>query len=157
MTTANDLLDDARAALAFIRANGVPSHVNDDVTERLVDAFETLDKLLSSKDAVLPTAWSVSQPASDLRRPWINNDKTVPELHVGAWEYDVRVCIGTDNVVEIDKFYGPLVAQPVRVSIEGGSWVIERMVEEEDPQPGTSTWVVCARFPIDGEIPGTVQ
>ena len=93
----------------------------------------------------------------DLHRPWLDNDKTVPEMHVGAWEYDVRVCIGTDNVVEIDKFYGPLVAQPVRVSIEDGLWVIERMVEEEDPQPGTSAWVVCARFPIDGEIPGAVQ
>lgn len=94
---------------------------------------------------------------NDLRRPWLNNDKLVPELHVGAWEYDVRVCVGTGNVVEVDKFYGPLVAQPVRVSIEGESWVIERQVEEKDPQPGTSTWAVVARFPLDGEIPGTVQ
>ncbi len=45
-----------------------------------------------------------------------------------------------------------LPARAVRVSIEGGSWVVERMVEEEDPQPGTSTWVEVARFPLDGEI-----
>jgi len=92
-------------------------------------------------------------------RPWIDDDKIVPELHSGGWEYDIRVCIGTTNVVEIDKFYGPLVAQPVRVSVEDGSWVVERMVEdnEDDPQPGTSSWVECARFPLDGAIPGTVQ
>jgi hypothetical protein len=90
-------------------------------------------------------------------RPWLDNDKVVPEVHAGGWEYDIRVCIATDNVVEIDKRYGPLVAQPVRVSIEGESWVIERMIEDEDPEPGTSTWAVVARFPIDGEIPGTVQ
>lgn len=89
---------------------------------------------------------------SDLRRPWINNNKTVPELHLGAWEYDVRVCIGTTNVVEIYKFYGPLVAQPVRVSIENGMWVIERKVEEEDPEPGMSSWVQVAHFPIDGDV-----
>ena len=90
-------------------------------------------------------------------RPWIDNDKNVPELHTNCWEYDVRVCIGTTNVVEVDKFYGPLVAQPVRVSIDGEFWVVERMVEQEDPEPGTSTWVMVARFPLDGEIPGTVQ
>ena len=56
-----------------------------------------------------------------------------------------------------DKLYGPLVAQPVRVSIEGESWVVEREVKAEDPEPGTSTWVVCARFPIDGKIAGTVR
>jgi hypothetical protein len=90
-------------------------------------------------------------------RPWLDNGKLVPELHAGGWEHDVRVCIATDNVVEIDKLYGPLVAQPVRVSIEGESWIVERMVEEKDPEPGTSAWVVVARFPLDGEIPGTVQ
>ncbi len=94
--------------------------------------------------------------SDDLRRPWVNNDKLVPELHVGAWEYDVRVCIGTGNVVEIDKIYGPRVARPVRVSVDGGMWVVERMIAE-DPESGTSTWVKCAQFPLDGEIPGTVQ
>ena len=95
----------------------------------------------------------------DLRRPWFDNDKIVPELNVGAWEYDVRVCVGTGNVVEIDKLYGPLVAQPVRVSIEKGSWVVEREVDsdEDDTRPGIRTWVVVARFPLDGEIPGVVQ
>lgn len=93
--------------------------------------------------------------SDDLKRPWVNNDKLVPEMHVGAWEYDVRVCIGTANVVEIDKFYEPLVAQPVRVSIEGEVWVVERMVSE-DPELGTSAWVVCARFPLDVEIPGSI-
>ena len=87
-------------------------------------------------------------------RPWIDDSKIVPELHTGGWEHDVRVCVGTTNVVEIDKFYGPLVAQPVRVSIEGEAWVVERMVEDrpDDPQPGTSPWVECARFPLDGGI-----
>jgi hypothetical protein len=91
------------------------------------------------------------------RRPWLDNDKLVPELHAGGWGHDILVRIATDNVVEIDKFYGPLVAQPVRVSVEGDSWVVERMVEGEDPEPGTSAWVVVARFPLDGEIPGTVR
>jgi hypothetical protein len=90
-------------------------------------------------------------------RPWLDNGKLVPELHSGGWEYDLRVCIGTTNVVEIDKFYGPLVAQPVRVSLDGEMWVVERMVDTEDPEPGTSTWVEVARFPIDGEIPWMVR
>ena len=90
-------------------------------------------------------------------RPWLDNDKLVPELHAGGWEHDIRVCVATDNVVEIDKLYGPLVAQPVRVSIEGESWVVERRVEREDLEPGASAWVVVARFPIDGEILGAVQ
>lgn len=87
-------------------------------------------------------------------RPWIKNDTTVPEIHSGGWHYDIRICIGNTNVVEIDKLYGPLVAQPVRVSVEGEMWVVERMVEseEENPQPGTSSWVECARFPIDGPV-----
>jgi hypothetical protein len=90
-------------------------------------------------------------------RPWLDNDKLVPELHSGGWEYDLRVMIATDNVVEIDKLYGPLVAQPVRVSIDGESWVVERMVDGEDLEPGTSAWCVVARFPLSGEIPGMVQ
>jgi hypothetical protein len=89
-------------------------------------------------------------------RPWIDNDKTIPELHVGGWKYDVRVCVGTDNVVEIDKFYGPLVARAVRVSVvpELDAWVVEREVDVDDsnPDPGTSAWVECARFPLDGDI-----
>lgn len=96
-----------------------------------------------------PDVWS-----SRGSRPWLDNDKLVPELHAGCWEYDLRVCIGTTNVVEIDKFYGPLVAQPVRVSIESerNEWVVERMVEDREAEPGTSTWVEVARFSLDGAI-----
>lgn len=92
-------------------------------------------------------------------RPELYNDKLVPELHSGGWEYDIRVCIGTSNVVEIDKLYGPLAAQPVRVSVvpEWNAWVVERRVDGEDEDPGTSTWVECARFPLDGPVPGAVR
>jgi hypothetical protein len=197
--SSDDLLSAARDALAFLRENGIPSHINDDVTEQLCASFEALDALLSGKDAVLPAAWipfrklsapwycesgvapgrrqgcqCVNKPEpcdecvkfarklEELKvepsRPWVDNDKLVPELHSGGWEYDIRVRIGASNVVEIDKFYGSLVAQPVRISIEGGSWVVERMIDEDYvPPPGTSVWVEVARFPLDGEIPGAVQ
>jgi hypothetical protein len=103
--------------------------------------------------------WRLPGSQSRPGRPWLDDtiDNRVPELHSGEWPYDIRVCIGTENVIEVDKLYGPLVAQPVRVSIEGESWVIEREVEAEDPEPGTSAWVVCAKFPLDGEIAGTVR
>jgi hypothetical protein len=104
-------------------------------------------------------SWLAPGPQSRPGRPWLDDtvDNRVPELHSGGWPYDIRVCISTENVVEVDKLYGPLVAQPVRVSIEGESWVVEREVEAEDPEPGTSTWVVCARFPLDGKIPGAAR
>ena len=107
-------------------------------------------------DECVEFVWNLEEiRASEPGRPWIDHDKLVPELHPGGWEYDIRVCVGTTNVVEIDKFYGPVVAQPVRVSIEPelNSWVVERKVEdEEDSEPGTSTWVEVARFPLDGAI-----
>ena len=116
MSDADDLLAEARDALAYLRKNGIPSHIDDDVTERLRDSFEALDALLSGDNVVLPAAWAKVEQVKP-GRPWVDNDKLVPELHSGGWEYDIRVRIGTSNVVEIDKFYGPLVAQPVRVSI----------------------------------------
>jgi hypothetical protein len=90
-----------------------------------------------------------------VKRPWIDNSQLVPELHSGGWEYDIRICITAANVVEIDKFYGPLYAQPVRISIDPdrGEWIVERMIERSKDAPlGTSLWVEVARFPLDGEI-----
>ena len=194
MSVVDDLLAGARDALAYLRKNGIPSHIDDHVTEQLCDAFESLDALLSAQAAMLPQAWAAELTKAERKandwceavrklcvqvcgeevaqrgrwiadieaaavaksgRPWLDNAKLVPELHAGGWEYDIRVCVGTSNVVEIDKFYGPLVAQPVRVSIESDMWIVERMVDEDEdgnPYPGTSTWIEVARFPIDGEI-----
>lgn len=83
---------------------------------------------------------------------WINEDKVVPEVHSGGWPYDIRVCIGTTNVVVIDKLYGPLVARTLRISLEGGEWVIERQTDVEDPKddaPPRTHWIEFARIPID--------
>ena len=125
-----------------------------------------LDEYVESNMVIVAGPLSPPTPIADVDvgagktqragRPWLDNDKTIPELHVGGWEYDVRVCVGTDNVVEIDKSYGSLVARAVRVSIvpEWGAWVVEREVDVDDPNPdpGTRLWVECARFPLEGDI-----
>src|SRR5271155_858436 len=85
-------------------------------------------------------------PATPQRRPWLDNSKRVPELHSNGWEYDIDVHIEETNVIEIDAPG----AQPVRVIIYDGEWVIERRIE--GTEPGATTWVECARFPLDGEI-----
>jgi hypothetical protein len=86
---------------------------------------------------------------------WLDESKVVPEVHTGGWPYDIRVCIGSTNVVVIDKLYGPLLARTLRVSLDtdNGVWVIERQtdVEVEDDDPPVTHWVEFARIPIDDE------
>ena len=129
------------------------SHTNGKSVGLLLSGEAALPEV-GTEIEIVPEAESPDVWSSRGRRPWLDNDKLVPELHAGCWEYDLRVCIGTTNVVEIDKFYGPLVAQPVRVSIESerNEWVVERMVEDREAEPGTSTWVEVARFSLDGAI-----
>lgn len=82
-------------------------------------------------------------------KPYLVLDRAVPELHVGIWPYDLRVCVGPSNAVEIDKLYGPSSAMPLRVELDldRQQWVVERQVDsDDDSPPGTTTWRECARI-----------
>lgn len=59
----------------------------------------------------------------------------------------VSIQVGTRNIVEIDKMYGPLVFMPIRVRMDFDEceWIIERL-------DGGTDWREVARFP--GQIPG---
>ena len=70
-------------------------------------------------------------------RPWLDNDKLVPELHAGEWKYDIDVHIGPTNVVEINS---PS-ARPIRVSVGDGMWTVELGM-------GGGVWLEYASIPI---------
>lgn len=66
---------------------------------------------------------------------------------------EITIQIGSDNVVTIDKLYGPLACWDVRVRIEYPFyWVIEQFIDTCDDcsKPGDecSVWVERARFPV---------
>ena len=82
----------------------------------------------------------------------MKEDRTKPDLseHLGVWElipaYQqlVRVCTGADSPVEIDKLFGPLAANPIRVWCAFGTaeWVVECCEGGEE----LDGWVEKARF-----------
>lgn len=75
------------------------------------------------------------------KQPWIC--KTHGQWEVNPWDEEpVRINIGSDYNVEIDKLYGPLAAHLIRVRLDSakGEWVVER--QEID----TDNWIEMARW-----------
>ena len=70
MSDSDELLTEARDALAFLRDKGIPSHINDEVTEQLCDSFEALDRLLSDPNG------------GDPPRAWVREDGWVARNYV---------------------------------------------------------------------------
>lgn len=78
-----------------------------------------------------------------MSKPWLNQQRD------GTWEINpqqerVRINIGTNENVEVDKLYGPLAAHPVRIRLEYNNdvsdWVVERQSFEGDH------WIEMARW-----------
>lgn len=58
----------------------------------------------------------------------------------------VSIQVGTTNIVEIDKMYGPLVFVPIRIRMDFDEceWIVER-------SNGGASWREVVRFP--GQLP----
>lgn len=82
------------------------------------------------------------------------------EYHLGTLDVHlrrpyVRICTGYDQVVEVDKLYGPRVADPVRVSLDlaANEWVIEQaFITLDEGGDHSNEWREVARFPSDRGI-----
>lgn len=66
------------------------------------------------------------------------------ELTPSCDHEDVVVNIGSDHVVTVDKMYGPLSVDPLRIRIdyEAYEWVVEQDTGED-----TVRWIERARIP----------
>ncbi len=61
---------------------------------------------------------------------------------MGFFEKELlEVEMGSHQIVEIEKLFGPLIACDVRVFIDGTDWVVQREVEGEN-----AGWEEMARF-----------
>lgn len=74
-------------------------------------------------------------------KPWLHNVDGVWEVNPRN-DTEIRINIGSDYNVEIDKLYGPLVAHLIRVRCEVATaeWVVERQSLEGD------NWIEMARW-----------
>lgn len=79
---------------------------------------------------------------------YISDHEGTPVLHaLIKGPRHVSIQVGTTNIIEVDKMYGPLVFMPIRVRMDFDEceWIIER-------GNGGASWREVARFP--GQLPG---
>lgn len=72
------------------------------------------------------------------------------EINIGQQE-EVCVNIGANQVVEIDKMYGPLSSYPVRVRLEYTEKCSDWVFEYQNPK--TEQWVEKCRFDCQEDWP----
>lgn len=87
-------------------------------------------------------------------KPWLN-------FRNGRWEVNpsftetagVVINIGTDFNVEVDKLYGLLAAETVRVRLESKTteWVVERYRIDTDVWEEKARWYCQESWPTDRE------
>ncbi len=66
------------------------------------------------------------------------------EAHAESSDENIRVCLGVNQWVEIDKLYGPLAASFVRIRLEYLGDVTDWVVECQNPSTGE--WEEKARW-----------
>jgi heme A synthase len=76
-----------------------------------------------------------------MSKPWTQQTHDAWEVNPDSSE-GVRINIGSDYNVEVDKLYGPMCAHLIRVRCEAasGEWVVERQTLDGN------TWIECARW-----------
>ena len=83
-------------------------------------------------------------------KPWI--EKRFDKWEINLMGSGARIKCGSNEIIEIDKLYGPLAALGVRIRLqyEGdiSDWVIEREVPQEDADGNCldSVWREVARW-----------
>lgn len=75
-------------------------------------------------------------------QPWL-------KLRFGRWEVNtmnggILVCCGANEIIEIDKLYGPLAAHGVRVRLEYKDDKSDWVIESEDLK--NEKWIERARW-----------
>jgi hypothetical protein len=84
----------------------------------------------------------------------MTDEMNIPEMVITG-EYDkpiIRVEIGSNHIIIIDKLYGPRVMAELRITQDYNTneWIIERQVETPTEDGDVFTWVEAAR--ITGDI-----
>jgi hypothetical protein len=83
-------------------------------------------------------------------KPWMEERFGVWEFHPG-YGNEVRVNVGVNQTVEIDKLYGPLAAHGVRVRLEYEGERTDWVVEYKNLKTGE--WIEKARWDCQEDWP----
>lgn len=89
-----------------------------------------------------------------MTKPWLSEHSGTPEVNVGDAP-TFRVCCGTNQQIEIDKLYGPLCAELVRITLqregEVADWVVERLNQTTERWEEKARWHCQESYPEDEE------
>jgi hypothetical protein len=77
-----------------------------------------------------------------MTKPWISEENSIAEVNLGDAPV-VRVNCSANQIIEIDKLYGPLVASGVRIRLQYDDNVIDWVVEREASE---GVWEETARW-----------